>query len=145
MSLQTSREPPLARRVFSAWSVEIPAGFAETFVLEDGYWHAWDDHRSVSMTSIVVTERNRPVSLAELAAWLPSMEGTPIDDMPHGLVGHATLGPSIGPARASTILTGILAIHGRVLLVTVTAEDEDWMLAVWTSIRSHNDGEAPVN
>ena len=35
------------RRVFEAWSVEIPSPVAETFV-DGSSWHAYDDDRPVS-------------------------------------------------------------------------------------------------
>ena len=50
------------RQVFGSWSVEVPASFEETFIEKDGYWHAWDETRSVSLTSLIIDdEHGRPV------------------------------------------------------------------------------------
>jgi hypothetical protein len=130
-------EPTLVRRVFPAWSIEIPAAFAETMVDGDAYWHAYDDHRSVSLTSVVLTDKGRPVCAREIAAQIPAMDGSPIDELPPGLVGRAAAVRATQPARASQALSGMLAAEGRLLIVTVTADDLAWARRVWTSIRAH--------
>jgi hypothetical protein len=126
----------IRRRVFEAWSVEIPAAFAETFV-DGSYWHGYDDDRSVSMSSILLTDPNGPVSADRILRELPALEGRAIDELPPGLVGLATTGPSIHPAKASRMLTGVLAEDGRLLIVTITSDDLNWARDVWRSIRSH--------
>jgi hypothetical protein len=132
-----SVEPTVVRRVFDAWSVEVPASFAETFVHEDSYWHAWDEHRSVSLTSIVVTDKRGPVSAGLIAREIPPMDGDPVEELPPGLAGHAGTTAAIQPARASRMLSGMLAADGRLLLATITSDDLDWARMVWLSIRSH--------
>ena len=57
-------EPTVERRVFEAWSIEIPAAFDETFIREDDYWHGYDEHRSVSLSSIVLDFQGVPASAA---------------------------------------------------------------------------------
>jgi hypothetical protein len=42
------------RQVFETWAIQVPATFAETFVEDDPYWHAWDAVRSVSLTGVLV-------------------------------------------------------------------------------------------
>ena len=57
--------------------------FAETFVEKDRYWHACDEHRSVSLTSMVITEDGRPVPADAIARQLsPVLDGTPVYDLP---------------------------------------------------------------
>jgi hypothetical protein len=133
------------RRVFQAWSITLPESFSETFVAEESYWHAWDEHRSVSLTSVVVTDKRRPVSAAalvrDLIREMPG-DGTAIEDVPAGLQGQAWVAPAIPPARASTALTGLLAVEGRILLATITSDDLDWARETWLSIRSH---PAPIS
>src|SRR6266576_668271 len=92
-------ERTLTRHAFEAWSVEIPATFAETFVVEDSYWHAYDDERSVSLTSILVSDADGPVSADRIVRQLPPLDGTAVDELPPGLVGLAATGPVVQPAR----------------------------------------------
>jgi hypothetical protein len=131
-----------ARRVFPHWSISIPVWFQETFVEDDCYWHAWDDDRSVSLSSIVFTDkRGRRPSPAELLADHPPIPGVPIEARPPGLTeGVAGYGAVPGPARASSALCGLLAVEGRILLATITSDDLEWALDVWLSIRHHTDG-----
>jgi hypothetical protein len=130
------------RLVFETWSVAIPLHFAEEFVEEGSYWHAWDECRSVSLTSMVLTEADRPVRAGDIArqltpdAGLP-LAGMPVEELPEGLVGWGVVGAAIQPARASRTLSGILVTDGHVLITTITSDDLDWARAVWLSVRSH--------
>ena len=126
------------RRVFQAWSLEIPTTFAETFVVDGSYWHAWDDERSVSLTSILICDAQGPVSAARIVSQLPALDGSPLDESPPGLMGKAVTGPTIQPAIAAHMLSGIVAVDGRVLIATITGDDVDWTRRVWRSIRSHS-------
>jgi hypothetical protein len=130
-------EEVVARQVFPAWSITIPASFAEAFVDEGGYWHAWDDHRSVSLASLALTDERGPVPVAAIARQLPPLDGTPIDALPAGLPGRAVEGDAIQPARASRVLSGMLAADGRVLIVTITSDDHEWTRRTWLSISRH--------
>jgi hypothetical protein len=130
-------EPTVERRVFEAWSIQLPAAFTETFVDADGYWHAYDEHRSVSLTSFVISEERDPVRANRILRQAPPLDGSPIDQVPSGLLGRAATCAAPQPARASQILSGLLATDGRLLLVTVTSDDLEWARRVWLSIRSH--------
>jgi hypothetical protein len=128
------------RRAFHAWSVALPGSFSETFIEADNYWHAWDEHRSVSMTSVVVKEKRRAVTARELIDTMSVVvtgDGDPVEGVPEGLIGCASFGPTPQPARASSALTGLLATDGRALLVTITSDNFDWARSTWLSIRSH--------
>lgn len=131
-------ERTTVQRVFEAWSIEIPVMFATTFVRENHYWHAYDVSRSVSLTSIVLTEQGRVVPATEIARQLiPTLEGRPINDLPRGLLGAAVSVDVRESARASRALMGLLTMDGRALLVTITGDDLDWARRVWLSIRGH--------
>ena len=130
-------EPTVVRRVFEAWSIEVPASFEETFVQADSYWHAYGEDRSVSMTSIVLTDKGRPVSAERIARRIPPLDGSPVEVLPIGLIGRAATGAADQPARASQALSGALAAEGRLLLVTITSDDPEWAQRVWRSIRGH--------
>jgi hypothetical protein len=108
----------ITRRIFEAWSVEIPATFAETFVVDGSYWHAYDAERSVSLSSILLSDVIGPVSADRIVRELPSLEGSPLDELPPGLIGQAATGPAVQPAKAALVLSGVLA-RGR------TATDRD--------------------
>lgn len=131
-------DPTVERQVFPSWSIRVPATFDETFVDADGYWHGHDPHRSVSLTSIVITERRTPVTAGRILQQVaPALKGAPVERLPPGLLGRAVTCPASQPARASRVLSGVLATDGRVLLVTVTSDDLEWAQRVWLSIRSH--------
>ena len=127
-------EPTVVRQVFALWSIRIPASFEETFVHGDDYWHAWDADRSVSLTSIVVTDRGRPVGARELLRTLPPPAGDPIATPP-GLEGWAVSAPAVQPAQATRVISGVIATDGRLLIATITGDDLRWTIATWLSIR----------
>ena len=129
--------PIEVRRVFEAWSIAVPPWFDETYVVENDYWHAWDAHRSVSLTSVVVTKKGRPVTAERLIGQIPPLDGTPVDAVPVGLLARAAIGPAVQPARASFALAGMLATEGRILIVTITSDDLEWARETWLSIRCH--------
>ena len=130
-------ELAIVKQVFETWWIELPAGFDETWVDEGGYWHAWDDHRSISVSSTILVDRetDRPVPTVEIIDQFTGMlEGEPIDDLPPGLHGAATIITTDGESRASRALTGYLASDGRVLIATITSDDLDWAKRIWRSI-----------
>ena len=128
-------EPTIVRQVFPHWSITIPATFAETFVHEDGYWHAWDDRRSVSLTSVVIADqRKRPVPSRRILEQCPAGPGSRVV-MPDGLNGWAVNVALEEPGRASRAISGLIAIDEGVLIATVTADDLAWATGVWRSIR----------
>jgi hypothetical protein len=135
--IAASTEPTVERRVFEAWSIEVPAAFTETFVDADGYWHGHDERRSVSLSSFVVSEERDPVRASRILRQAPPLDGSPVDQVPPGLLGRAVTCAASEPARASQLLSGLLATDGHLLLVTVTSDDLEWARRVWLSIRSH--------
>jgi hypothetical protein len=132
-------EPEVDREVFETWTIRIPTSFSETFVDEDAYWHGWDDNRSVSLTGMLIWSPDGPVPGALIADVLPDLvqdlHGVPLDVLPPGVHGRAAVAPAIQPARASTIVSGVLAVDGHLLIVTITADDLDWARRTWLSIR----------
>jgi hypothetical protein len=125
----------IARQVFETWWIRIPPDFRETFVAPEQFWHAYDDRRSVSLTSSTVAERGRPVPADALARQiLPLITGDLIDELPEGVLGRAAIVATTPPAIASRALSGMLVTEGRVLLVTVTSDDVAWARQVWLSI-----------
>ena len=127
-------ERTVIRQVFALWFMRIPASFEEAFVHGDNYWHAWDADRSVSLTSIVVTDRGRPVGARELLRTIPPLAGEPVDTPP-GVVRWAVAAPAVQPARAPRAISGVIATDGRLLLATITGDDPRWTSATWLSIR----------
>ena len=137
MHLDVLQHETTARRVFAAWSVAIPASFTEAFLDEDGYWHAWDAHRSVSLSSIALTKEGQPVTAEMIARELPTPDGPPVDRLPPGLLGWAVEAEAQQPAKASRTLSGMLVADGRLLVVTITSDDLEWTRRTWLSIRCH--------
>lgn len=135
---RTRPEPTAIRQVFPRWSIAIPAGFRETYLHEEQYWHAWDMNRSVSLTSVlVVDERGEPVPALSLLEQIPPEPGPRVAPPP-GLDGWAVDIVQEQPARASRAISGIVAADGGLLLATVTADDLAWATSVWRSIRRTN-------
>ena len=129
----------IVKQVFETWWIELPAGFEECWVDDGGYRHAWDAHRSISLSSTVLidSQADRPASTAEILDQLTgALEGEPIDDLPVSLLGGATIIPTDPAARASRAVTGYLAVDGRVLTATITSDDIDWAKRIWRSIGS---------
>lgn len=135
-------EATITRRVFAAWSITIPASMEETFVDEDGYWHAWDAHRSISLGSVLLTERGKPVRAKRILRRMPPPAGSVVVPPP-GLLGWAVEVDTIPPARASRAVQGCVFAQGRALVATVTSEDIAWAAGVWLSIREHDPWTAP--
>jgi hypothetical protein len=128
----------IVRQVFPAWSIHIPPAFDETFLTEPDYWHAWDEDRSVSLSSFVVADDAGPVPAQRLLEQMPPPHGsTLIDALPGGLLGWAAEVDADPMARASRALSGVLAADGRLLAVTVTSDDPEWIRTTWLSIRYH--------
>ena len=130
------REPLAYRQVFETWWIGVPFGFEETWVDEGSYWHAWDGHRSISMSSTrILQDDGQPVPAAELIAQLGEMlEGEPVVDLPPGLDARATTIVVEPPTRATRALTGYVVADGRALLTTITSDALDWAKSIWRTI-----------
>lgn len=134
-TLELGTEPTVSRRIFPTWWITMPATFEETFVEDEAYWHAWDLRRSISLTSVVVSDRRgRPVSSRAILRRVAPEPGRRIN-MPPGLDGWAVVITQPPPARADRAISGVIAVKGRVLVATVTADDLEWAEAVWNTIR----------
>jgi hypothetical protein len=141
MRSQTSDlETATRRRAFPSWSVEVPAAFEETFVQEgEGYWHAWDRTRSVSLTSVRLTDGDNDVPADALVSQMRPGLGPlrEIDERPPGLIGCIGKGKAPKGSRAGTLISGFLAIDGCILILTITSDDLAWASSVLRSIQSH--------
>ncbi len=140
------------RQVFRRWAITIPAAFDETFLAEDGYWHAWDERRSVSLTSMAISDRRgRRVSRAEILEGIVNLipfDGHDPVPMPPGFEGWAVTITPGQPARASRAITGIIAVDGTAPIATITSDDLAWATIIWLSIgvpprRVTLDGDIP--
>ncbi|HEU4672921.1 MAG TPA: hypothetical protein VFS32_08490 [Candidatus Limnocylindrales bacterium] len=139
MSLAKAPSRSLGTRVFAAWSIDVPPTFNEAAV-EGAGWHGYDADRSISLTSVALTEEDEPVIAERIVDQLaPAMRlpGRPVADLPPGLEGWAAIDEATQPARASKTLSGVLAADGRILIVTITADDLEWARRTWLSIRHH--------
>lgn len=126
------------RHVFPSWSIEMPPSMEETYVHEgQGYWHAYSADRSISLTSMSLTDGEEHVPAVEIVAKLPLDFGEPFAELPPGLHGWAVTNLADPDARASRLLSGIVAVDGHVLIATITCDDEAWTRRVWLSIRNH--------
>ncbi len=130
---------PVTCRPFPSWSIRLPASFRHVFVHEDenDYWHARDGQRSVSMSSFELTDGSGPVAADQILEELTAPDGRPLAARPPGLPGWAVEDEAPQPAAASRCLYGMLAVDGRVLIVTITCDDREWTTRTWCSIRFH--------
>lgn len=128
-------ERTIVRHVFPHWSITVPATLQETFVEQESYWRAWDLRRSVSLTSMVLTDRRgRPIPAHKILKQFPAERGRRVG-APPGLTGWATVITQPQPARAPQAISGMVARDGGLLIGTVTADDLAWAERVWGSIR----------
>jgi hypothetical protein len=130
-------EPVVVRRVFETWTLEIPESFDETFVADDGYWHGWDDSRSVSMTSVVITaKRGAPAPTGPALVAMLSLDGDRLDGHPPGVHAQAVTRIEEAEGRGLVhVLQGIIAVFGRLVLLTVTGGEPAWAVRTWLSVR----------
>jgi hypothetical protein len=130
-------------QVFPSWSVTVPRSLAvidPTTAVERGYWHARDEQRSVSLTSLILVdvEQGDPVPASEIidiAAGQILPRGRKVTDGPQGLLSRAVHAKGGGVGPASRRLQGLIAADGIALLVTISSDDEAWCRRVWMSVR----------
>jgi hypothetical protein len=130
---------------YPQWSITLPTDLWTAVCSIETGWHARDDHRSVSLSSIGLTERGRPIPADRIAAqigtgFLP--RGQTVPDQPDGLAARAVFAPVVPPTVASRALMGVVMADGWLLVTTITADDEAWCRRVWRSIKHHPDGPA---
>jgi hypothetical protein len=127
------------RHIFPSWALAIPYAFQETHETDGDYWHAWDEHRSVSLSSIRCMDGRRPVTARELIERFTREEAVPdatgpTIDPPRGIVGWGVEIDTPPDSRASRAITGFLAVDGCVAIVTITSDDLRWARMVWDSV-----------
>jgi hypothetical protein len=130
-------------QVFPSWSVTVPRSLTVTdpeCAEDEGYWHARDAHRSVSLTSLLVVDASNaePIPASMIignvaARVLP--RGRRIQDVPAGLPSRAVYAKVAGSQVAAHALQGLVAAEGVALVATITSDDEAWCRKVWMSIR----------
>ena len=129
-------EPAVLRHVFRTWWIRIPRSFEETVIYDDSYWHAYDEHRSVSLTSLMLDDGSGPVPAAEIFRHATQiLRGLPVDEAPPGVRARAVTARAPRSSRARRLLSGVAAVDGNLLLATVTSDDQEWARRVWVSIR----------
>jgi len=123
----------LRSQPFQSWTIEIPGSFSSTF--EDDVWVAWDDSRSVRLTSLTVRAKDgSALSARELVGATP-VPREPIGPGDPKVEGLAGIGKD--EATGDPVVQGVVATRGELLIVTIVfGDDESWGLATWHSIRS---------
>jgi hypothetical protein len=90
------------------------------------------------MVEIDPKRHTRPVATRSILRRMRSPRGEAIDVLPPGLAGWGVFGEADAEARASRRLSGLLVTDGRVLIATITCDDDAWTRKVWLSIgREH--------
>lgn len=132
-------------QVFPSWSITVPRSLVviePQSEVDDQYWHARDEHRSVSMTSLRVFDASdaAPIDASLIIGRVAGQllpRGRSIKDQPEGLPARAVYAKRAGSGVAAHALQGIVAADGVVLITTITSDDEAWCRRVWTSIKHH--------
>lgn len=123
----------------SGWSILVPGSFAEAWEDDGGTWVAWDQTRTVRVTTLSIGAKGAP---AEPEAILgPSKPDDAavqrFDYRDRWLLGRASLVPTEENGKRFWRLTGESAIPGGLGIVTVFFDDEadrDWALGTWKSL-----------
>jgi hypothetical protein len=135
------------RQIFPSWAIAVPYGFEETLETDGGYWHAWDEHRSVSLSSVRCFDGERPVTAREMlgrftrTCTVPGATGATIDP-PRGLAGWGVEMDAPPDSRASRVLTGVIAVDGCAAVLTITSDDPYWSRTIWDSLTPMGDPSA---
>jgi hypothetical protein len=130
-------------QVFPSWTVDIPRSLIPIdprTAADESYWHARDEHRSVSISSMTLfdTAAGIPVPgslIVKTVAAQVLPRGRRIKETPAGLPSRAVYAKGLGSRVAEHALQGIVAAEGVVLIATITSDDEAWCRRVWSSIR----------
>ncbi len=126
-----------------SWSIVIPETLSETRNDMEAFWHGEDDHRWISTNTLLVFGPDGPVPASlihgQLRAMTAGIAGAqPFGELPPGLLGWAVTAPAPGSTVAGIALSGILVADGHALLVTIAADDFDWVRQTWLSFRFHD-------
>lgn len=140
-------------QVFPSWSVIVPRSLTPTdpeTAAEDGYWHARDEHRSVSLTSLLIIDGSNgdAIPAATIVGQVAPRvlpRGRRVAEQPAGLPCRAVFAKRAGSGVASHALQGIVAGDGVALIATITSDDEAWCRRVWSSIRHTPDVAAAMD
>ena len=101
-------------QVFPHWSVTVPRSLTvldPDSAEDEGYWHARDEHRSVSMTSYLLVDAAtmEPVPADQIFDRLAERllpDGRAVADQPDGMLSRAVIADDIGSSVASQALQG---------------------------------------
>jgi hypothetical protein len=116
------------------WSLRIPGSFAESWE-DERTWYAWDATRTVRFTCFsIVNEDETPQSAEEILGAYVDIQET-FEHEEEGVIGRAYLAHSMDEHWN---LHGRTAVSGSLAVCTITigsADDREWALATWRSLR----------
>lgn len=119
--------------VVAGWSLDIPGSFAEEWDEEGKTWNAWEEGRSIWLSSFSMgAERSAEECLQLLQA--PG-DGERLDLGGSEQIGQATWGPG---EKGDWQLQAVTATKGGAALLTIVVDDDadkDWAIRTWHSLR----------
>jgi hypothetical protein len=117
------------------WSLDVPGSFVDT--VEGGAWIGFDAERSVRLTSLSATENDGSVPSADELAVAAPRGDSPIPPGHPDLRGQAIFVPAGQDGEEEPTLSGLVAVAGEVLIVTIVyGREEAWARRAWSSIRA---------
>lgn len=145
MRTHRATEPLVERRVSDSWWIVIPETLWETRNDVQAFWQGEDDHRWISTNTLLVIGPDGPVPAplfhGQLRAMTAGIAGAqPFPEFPPGLLGWAVTAPAPGSTVAGIALSGVLVADGHALLVTIAADDLDWVRQTWLLFRFYRAG-----
>lgn len=119
---------------FRGWSLIVPGGFATEYTDDDTTWHAWDETRVIWFSAL-----RAPIHTDSFAKARQHRTDSLLEDS-GDTVRNATVEfkPGEEGAEAYYLLSGEIAVPGRIAYVTVTFDHPDqrkWAEDVWRSVQ----------
>jgi hypothetical protein len=140
------RRRPVVRRHPGGWSIRIPGHFVEAHDENDGHWRAFDEARTVHL-STYVCDRSRARTAQQVLDNGPPFEAAPLRRLNHrdgDVVARGVLRryTDEGTNEERLQVQGLSAVTGRMALITIDFAEEtdvDWAIELWKSVRNSNE------
>lgn len=131
------RRRPVTVNLPGGWQVRVPGSFAETWTDEGTTFYAYDEGRSLKLTTYSATGESTNMSAEEILS-RPQYEELSILHSHENIESRASLEEPEDGSDAPWSLSGACATTGRIAHFDITFandEDKDWAYEAWHSIK----------